>query len=509
MLVTTEDLLRNSGRMSVEQGEQLAQLHGDQLHLLKFVDSLVSVPPADTWHVAEGARTSGDTVEQLESVAAVREALLTAERSARVEAERARARTEQLRRLSMSLAGARTPAEVADVTIIACTSGTSASRVVVLRLVEQGKYFSLLGASGYDEALISTFEFFPTTTDLPVSDAVASRQPVLITDTLSAETKARYAHLREWGERIGVRATIVFPLLAGSAEDEHALGTLAFEFNEPFVPSDDDLAFFDAIARVSAQAMDRAFAYEQERGLRFEADAARLRAEEANRIKGDFLAAMSHELRTPLNAIAGHTQLIEMGVHGPVTEAQLDALSRIQRGQEHLLALINDVLNYAKLEAGRVEFRTETISVREAVQQALSMMEPQSTAKGIRVTSNIPVDLEMEGDAEKVAQVLLNLLSNALKFTDTGGSITIDAVATSKAVNVRVLDTGCGISPDKFGAIFEPFVQVHRSLSRNTEGTGLGLSISRDLARGMGGDLMVDSIVGTGTTFTLTVPKVR
>jgi signal transduction histidine kinase len=502
MLAPTEELLRNAdGNLSQSQMEQLAMLHRNEVRLLELIDTLPEFSRLDAGRV--------DATFEPANLAMLTSDLLEAERTARVEAERARARTEQLRRLSTDLAGARTPAEVAEVTISASMAGVGTSRMVVLRLVEQGKYFALVGSHGYADEDIAAFEFISTGTDLPVSDAVTSRRPVMITDTRADETRARYQYVHEWGQRTGVRAIIVFPLLAGSADEEHALGTVSFEFDEPFMPGDDDLAFFDGIARVAAQAMDRAFAYEQERGLRFEADAARLRAEDANRIKGDFLAAMSHELRTPLNAIAGHTQLIEMGVHGPVTDAQLDALARIQRGQEHLLALINDVLNYAKLEAGRVEFQSIPLVAADAVREVLAMMEPQIAAKGIATVCRVSDDLSMLGDAEKVAQVLLNLLSNALKFTDTGGIITIEAESTPSTVQLKVVDTGCGIPADKFDAIFEPFVQVHRSLSRNTEGTGLGLSISRDLARGMGGELSVRSTVDVGSTFTLTMPAAR
>ncbi len=243
---------------------------------------------------------------------------------------------------------------------------------------------------------------------------------------------------------------------------------------------------------------------------RVEAEAARAEAEAANRAKSDFLAAMSHELRTPLNAIAGHAQLMELGVHGPITDAQHDALQRIVRSEQHLLSLINDVLNFAKLEAGRIEYDVKDVGLAEIVNAVASMIEPQIATRNLAFTSWVPADLRVRADAEKLRQILLNLLSNAIKFTEPGGRITVDTPSRSDmpdgVIYLRVADSGIGIPRDKQDLIFDPFVQVHRNLTRSTEGTGLGLAISRDLARGMGGDLRVRSTEGTGSTFTLSMP---
>ena len=231
-------------------------------------------------------------------------------------------------------------------------------------------------------------------------------------------------------------------------------------------------------------------------------------AEEANRSKSEFLAAMSHELRTPLNAIAGHAQLMEMEIHGPLTDAQRDALRRINRSESHLLALINDVLNFAKLEAGRVEYDLEDVPLAGPVAEVLSMVEPQLETKGIACDARVSPEFIARADAEKVRQILINLLSNAIKFTDRGGRVTISSVddPAPGTVALRIADTGIGIARDKQSTIFDPFVQVRRNLTRPIEGTGLGLAISRDLARGMGGDLTVESEPGAGSTFTLVLP---
>jgi signal transduction histidine kinase len=238
---------------------------------------------------------------------------------------------------------------------------------------------------------------------------------------------------------------------------------------------------------------------------RQEAEAARVEAEQANRAKSDFLAAMSHELRTPLNAIAGYVQLIEMGVHGPVSDAQRQVLQRVQRSQHHLLSLINDVLNFVKLEAGRVEYDMRAVDLGAVVGAAAPIVEPQLEAKRISFERRVELGTLVWADEDKLRQVLLNLLTNAVKFTEPNGSVTLDVTADGEgdAVLLRVTDTGIGIPAEKQEAIFDPFVQVHRHFTRSTEGTGLGLAISRDLARGMGAELRVESVVGKGSTFTL------
>jgi PAS domain S-box-containing protein len=249
---------------------------------------------------------------------------------------------------------------------------------------------------------------------------------------------------------------------------------------------------------------------EAERTALLEAERrARSEAEAANQAKASFLTTMSHELRTPLNAISGYTELLEMGVRGPVSEEQAEDLRRIKRASTHLLGLINDVLNYTKLQTTQVRFARAPFAVDEMLTAAAAMIAPQAHTKGVAFEL-IPVtdgSTMLLGDRDKVLQIILNLLTNAVKFTRAAGAVTLTSDAVDGVVSIHVCDTGRGIAVDQLAAVFEPFVQVGRRLSGADEGAGLGLAISRDLARGMGGDLTAISTPGEGSTFTLTLPR--
>jgi signal transduction histidine kinase len=240
-----------------------------------------------------------------------------------------------------------------------------------------------------------------------------------------------------------------------------------------------------------------------------EAQVARAHAEAADRTKTEFLAVMSHELRTPLNAIAGYVQLLEMGLKGPVTAEQLADLERIRQSQAHLLGLINDIMNFARLESGRVAFHYSDVPLQDLLETIDAFADPQARAKGIDYNADrCDRALTVWADPEKTKQILINLVSNAIKFTEPGGRVTIHCDGGDE-VTIRVADTGQGIPPEKLGDIFEPFVQVNPSFNRAHGGVGLGLAISRDLARAMHGDLTVESVAGVGSTFSLHLPRRR
>ncbi len=239
-----------------------------------------------------------------------------------------------------------------------------------------------------------------------------------------------------------------------------------------------------------------------------DAEEARDAALEANRAKSDFLAVMSHELRTPLNAIGGYTEILQLGIYGPVNDQQKDALMRIARSQQTLLALINDVLNFAKLEAGEVSYTITDVPLRSALGLLEELISPQLHARKMTYAVHPPEpDLIVRADPDKLQQILINLLSNAIKYSAPGARIDVHSEAHGDKIQIHVQDTGIGIAPERLDKIFDPFIQVGRALNRPHEGVGLGLSISRDLATAMGGTLSVKSIVGQGSTFVLTLAR--
>jgi PAS domain S-box-containing protein len=230
-------------------------------------------------------------------------------------------------------------------------------------------------------------------------------------------------------------------------------------------------------------------------------------ADASNRAKAGFLAAMSHELRTPLNAIAGYAQLMDEGIGGDVSEQQREWLTRIRNSQQHLLGIVNDLLNYTRIEAGEVTYRTVDVPLHAVVDGVLAMVAPQAARKGQRLTHGPCIaEATARADRLKVEQIVLNLLSNAVKFTPEGGAIAVSCGVGPGVATIAVRDSGPGIPEEMRNAIFEPFVQLGRTLTSAHEGTGLGLPISRDLARAMQGDVTVSGAEGEGAVFTLTLP---
>ena len=319
----------------------------------------------------------------------------------------------------------------------------------------------------------------------------------MVTDELLAAT-AQSPEALERARALQISAVIIVPLIARG----RTLGALTLVMAESGRHYDEeDLRLAEDLGRRAAIAVDNARLYR-------EAERARREAEAANRAKSDFLATMSHELRTPLNAIGGYTELMAMGLRGPLTAQQRDDLERIRRSQAHLLALINAVLNFARLEAGHVTFEPADFAMDALVREAVELVEPQARARELALRAAEGPAVVAHADADKVRQVVLNLLSNALKFTPPGGAVTVwcEAEEEGRRAAIHVRDTGIGIAAEQLGQVFDPFVQVGRSLSTPTEGAGLGLAISRDLARAMGGELTVESAPGAGSTFTLVLP---
>jgi len=228
---------------------------------------------------------------------------------------------------------------------------------------------------------------------------------------------------------------------------------------------------------------------------------------EANRAKSEFLAVMSHELRTPLNAISGYVELMSLETDAPGTETQRTYLSRIRSNQQHLLLLIEDVLSFAKVEAGQLTLSMQTVLMCDMLESLETVIEPELRRKELTFTRDAcDPALSVRADLGKLRQILLNLLANAMKFTGAGGGVSVGAAREGNRIRIWVRDTGIGIPPDQLERVFEPFFQVDRGMTRTYPGIGLGLSIARDFARAMGGELRLESETGKGSTASLELP---
>jgi signal transduction histidine kinase/PAS domain-containing protein len=433
--------------------------------------------------IEELARRAGTAIDN----ALLYNDALDAQRTAVSAAER----TRRLQTLTAAMARALSEQEVLDIIVEQAIVAVGAQAGIVMLLSGDGTLRPARSV-GYPREALAALQEIPADAPYPVREALRGEPVFLAT---AEEWNARYAP-PIW--KFSAKHAAAFLPLDGGGQP---FGALSIRFAESHEFEADEREFLVALAQQCGQALERAHLLTAER-------AARTEAEDANRAKMEFLATMSHELRTPLNAIGGYAELIEMGVRGPVTALQRHDLQRIQRSQEQLLSLINDVLNFAKLEAGKVEFNTRAIDVRETVDALEPLLAPQLAAKQLTLQSvDRTTTVRAIADEDKLRQVLLNLLSNAVKFTPDGGQIILSCAHDERQVYVRVQDTGIGIPTQYLGRIFDPFVQLERRLTNVVSGTGLGLAISRDLARAMGGDVTVESAPGSGSTFTVALKK--
>jgi signal transduction histidine kinase len=284
-------------------------------------------------------------------------------------------------------------------------------------------------------------------------------------------------------------AWAALPLVASG----RCIGVLGLSFPGPRKFAEDDRRFLYGLAQQCTQAMERSRLFRE--------------AQAASEAKSGFMAVMSHELRTPLNAIIGYAELLLMGIPEPVPQSAAEQLTRLRAAGQHLLALIEEILTFARLEAGheRVVFTTTTIG--RVLQDVATVIEPLALARGLGfdIRTTVP-EMEVETDSTKLRQVLINLLGNAVKFTDHG-EVTCAVEAGDAEVLFIIRDTGIGIAPEHLSHIFEPFWQVEAHPARRIAGTGLGLSVTQRLLEALGGSVSVESARGEGTTFRVRVPR--
>ena len=395
-----------------------------------------------------------------------------------------------------ALATAGTPDEVARAMVDHAPAVFGAVGVILTRVVEPGSHLQIMHVGDMPDALRAQWETIPIDAPVPLADVARTREPIFLS---SRDAWAqRYPHLGPVVESTRHHANAVVPLMV----DDRLLGVLGLAFESAHEFDDEERALVLTIAAQCALVLDRARLYQSERDARRE-------EELINRARSDFFTMMNHELRTPLNAIGGYVDLLEVGVHGPVNAEQANALQRIRDSQRHLLGLINTVLDYAKGAAGAISYEVTDVPVVELLERAQSFAHPQARAKGLELLCE-PCDtgLVVRADRPKARQVIVNLLGNAVKFTEPGGMIRLWAEqGGDDRVAIHVRDTGHGIAAHELEHIFHPFVQVADRSGHSQQGTGLGLAISRNFARGMGGELTVESTPGMGSTFTLVLPR--
>jgi signal transduction histidine kinase/FixJ family two-component response regulator len=415
------------------------------------------------------------------------------------DAEAARHEIETLNRIGNTLASELDVGRIVETVTEAATNLAGAQfGAFFYNVVDaQGEKLTLYALSG---APREAFEYFGHPRPTPIFAPTFYGEGIIRSDDITKDP--RYGQMSPYHGmppgHLPVRSYLAVPVVSRSGD---VIGGLFFGHEEVGVFGPRAERVVASIAGWAAVAMDNAHLYDAERRARGE-------AEVANRAKSEFLANMSHELRTPLNAIGGYADLLSAEIRGPITQEQRADLARIKHNQHHLLSLINDILNFAKLEAGRVRFEPREVSMNEALGQLEALIAPQVHEKGLRYDYQCcDPSYTAHVDPERLQQILLNLLSNAVKFTPKGGEISVTCGVTRTAMTVRVRDTGVGIPTDKLEQIFEPFVQLDRGQSAANAGTGLGLAISRDLARAMGGELKAESRIDEGSTFILSVPR--
>jgi signal transduction histidine kinase len=421
-------------------------------------------------------------------------------------------RLRALAALSGSLTDALSPEDAANLVERQALSALGATSAVVVTLgpfppipsddsgtdaTSETTALNVVHAVGLPVEIRAALDKLPLDAPVPLAEVARTGRPLFLP---SEDHLRRYA---DWGAAMisaGSGAAAIVPVWANG----ELRGVLGLAWPNTRVFDEDERAFVLTLGVMCAQAIMRAH-------LRAAELSAREEAEDANRSKAQFVATISHELRTPMNAVLGYTELLADEVYGPVTPLQKDHLGRVRASGTHLLALIEDLLGYARIEAGEDSVRAEPVLLADVIEQTLVLVRPIAEKKGLHIqVEGMEMPLVLHTDSRKLCQILVNLVANAVKFTDAGEvilKVRVGGADAEGAVRIDVTDTGHGIAPEDREHIFEPFWYADPRKPQATGNTGLGLSVARQLARMLGGDLVVTtSALRRGSTFVVSLP---
>jgi signal transduction histidine kinase len=419
--------------------------------------------------------------------------LETAESQATERRRRTRRRSERLERVSQALAEAASGPAIAQLIASQTTDAVGSCSVALGLLTDDEATFEVVVHTGVPADVAAQWRSFPNAGALPFPHVARTRSPLFLD---RAGYGTLFPSIADQFSAYGFHGSAILPLMASG----RLLGALSFEFAEPHAFADPEREFLLTIANQAAQALDRARLLESARQ-------ARQAAEQAQRAQANLLAVMSHELRTPLNTISGYIDLMLAEVGGPMPELYAHYAERMRSAQKYLVGLIDNVLRFARAEAGQVSYTIATHSAAQLLHTLEQLVAPQVSARRLQlIIEPVEPELLLRADLDKVIQILLNLLANAIKYTEPNGRITVSGRRAGSVVQIHVADTGRGIPAEALERIFEPFVKIEPPPAQENESLGLGLAISRDLARAMTGELAATSRLGQGSCFTLSLP---
>ena len=436
-------------------------------------------------------------------------------------------RLRALAALSGSLTDALAPKDAADLVEQKALSALDATSAVVVTLgafppamrpsagvhepTPDASVLHVVHAIGLPAEVKAALEELPLDAPVPLAEVARVGEPLFLP---SEREMQRYPDWASAMIRAGARAAAIVPVWANG----ELRGVLGLTWAEPRTFDEDERAFVLSLGIMCAQAIMRAHLRDAERDARESADTAlgtaevaREVAERANRSKADFVATISHELRTPMNAVLGYTALLEDEIYGPVSALQKEHIGRVRASGHHLLALIDDLLGYARVESGNEEVHPEPVVLVDVVEASLVLIRPLAEKKGLRIRLERPSEpLELHTDARKLRQILVNLLANAVKYTSAGDIVLVlrvEGVDTELRVFIEVTDSGHGMTPEEQANVFDPFWRGASASTHSAGSSGLGLSVARQLARLLGGDVNVTrSAPGQGSTFVVSLP---